>query len=49
MILSMQEKKVRQIGRKKKNSDLNSSFPGAKVNVIIIKGRHFINNSSRSN
>ena len=41
MILSMQEKKVRQITCKERTVTLNSSFPGAKVNVIIIKGRHF--------
>ena len=37
----MQEKKVRQITCKERTVTLNSGFPGAKVNVIIIKGRHF--------
>ena len=41
MILSIQKKKVRQITCKERTVTLNSSFPGAKVNVIIIKGRHF--------
>ena len=41
MILSMQEKKVRQITCKERTVTLNSSIPGTKVNVIIIKGRRF--------
>ena len=41
MILSMQEKKVRQITCKERTVTLISSIPSAKVNVIIIKGRHF--------